>query len=66
MVLLQHFQHDLFRGNIFRLFALTNGSLFHETPIERLEILERILAMPIKKEFQSEGINDHSQSWRGF
>jgi hypothetical protein len=62
-VLIQHFQHNLSRDNVFRLLALTKGSLFHENPTEGLEILERILAMPVRRESQSEEIKDHSQSW---
>jgi hypothetical protein len=63
IVLLQHFQHGLSRDNVFRLLALTKGSLFHENPTEGLEYFERILAMPIRGEFQCEEIKDHSQSW---
>jgi hypothetical protein len=58
----QHFQHGLSRDNVFRLLALTKGSLFHENPTEGLEILENILAMPIRREVQSEEIKDQSQS----
>jgi hypothetical protein len=51
IVLIQYFQHGLYRDNIFRLLALTKGSLFHENPTEGLEILERILYMPTRREF---------------
>jgi hypothetical protein len=63
-VLIQHFQHGLSRGNIFRLLALTKGSLFHENRNEGLEILERILSMPVRREFQCKEIEDRSQSWK--
>jgi hypothetical protein len=62
-VLIQHFQHGLSLDNIFRLLALTKGSLFHENPAEGLEILENILALPVRREAQSEEIKDLSQSW---
>jgi hypothetical protein len=63
IVLIHHFQHGLSRDNVFRLLALTKRSLFHENPTEGLEILERILAMPVRGESQSEEIKDHSRSW---
>ena len=63
IVLIQHFQHGLILDSIFRLLALTKGSLFHENPTEGLEFLERILAMPIRKESQGEEIKGHSRSW---
>jgi hypothetical protein len=63
IVLLQHFQHSLSRDNVFCLLELTQGSLFHKNPAEGLEILEKILAMPVRRESQSEEIKDLSQSW---
>jgi hypothetical protein len=63
IVLIQHFQHGLSRDNVFRLVELTKGFLFHENLTKGLEILERILAMPVRREFQNEEIKDHSQSW---
>jgi hypothetical protein len=63
IVLIQHFQHGLSRDNVFRLLALTKGSLFHENPTDGLEIIERNLAMPVRRESQSKKIKDHSQSW---
>jgi hypothetical protein len=38
IVLIQHFHHGLSQDNIFRLLALTKGSLFHENLTEGLEI----------------------------
>jgi hypothetical protein len=63
IVLIQHFQHGLSQDNVFCLLALTKGSLFHENPTKGLEILERILAMPVTRESQNEEIKDHFQSW---
>jgi hypothetical protein len=63
IVLIQHFQHGLPRDNVFRLLALTKGSLFHKNPTKRLEILARIIAMPDRRESRCEEIKDHSQSW---
>jgi hypothetical protein len=47
IVLIQHYLHDLSRDNVFRFLAFTKRSLFHENPTEGLEILEKILVMPV-------------------
>jgi hypothetical protein len=48
IVLIQHFQHGLSRDNVFRLLVITKALLFHENSTEGIEILEKILAMPVK------------------
>jgi hypothetical protein len=36
---------------------------FYKNLTKGLEILERVLAIPVRRESQSEEIEDHSQSW---
>jgi hypothetical protein len=62
ILLIQHFLHGLSRDNVFRFLELTKGLLFHENLTKGLEILERILAMPIRRESRCKEIKDHSQS----